>query len=901
MKKQLSKTKTFVIALILMLTFSALVATLPFVSASDPPRQVDTWTYIAVRNNPIGVNQDLLIIFWLNAVPPTASGAYGDRWTFYVDVTKPDGSKQSLGPITSDPIGGGWTIYTPSEVGAYTVEARFVEHKVTGLPLNPVGAQNLAAVNDTYKASVSNPLSVTVQADPIEAWAETPLPEEYWTRPINDANRDWYVLAGNWLAGAAQNVGPTNTFGYGPAPETAHVMWSHQMWTGGIMDERFGNTGYQTYHYEGLNFYPPIIIDGKLFYNVESIPRMGWYCVDLYTGETLYFHNTTGDVQGLYRGHYLSGRILDGLLSFGQIYNYESPNQHGGFPYLWSAGNLEPGPNNLPTPDWLMFDAFTGNWICTIAGAGTIPGTMVYGKDGSILKYRIAGGRLTCWNTSRAIWYKDPFPSNTYWSWRPALNVTYDAINGYSLNVSIPNVQGNLRVVREGEFVIGGTGGSNDGTTIVQGNLWALSLEPGKEGTLLWNRTFTPPVGGALGTIDPEDDVFLFEDRLELVRWAYDLNTGQPLWGPSEPEVDLNYYSMTDNIYDGKLLAFGYGGVLLAYDIRTGEILWTYTAQNYGFESPYGNYPLGIGAIADGKIYLGSGEHSPTQPLWRGSTLICVNASNGAELWKIQQLGVSMPMGNGGSNFAVADGNLLALSAYDNKIYCFGKGPSATAVTASPKVSALGSGIMIEGTVIDKSAGTTQQEQAGRFPNGVPAMSDESMNDWMEYVYMQQGCPADAKGVTVKLTAIDPNGNFQDIGEALTDINGNFGKIWQPPVPGEYHITATFEGSGSYWSSRATTYFGVSEAPSAAQPIEPDPTTPQPTTPTPTEPTSTQSELTIPEPTEPEPTTPEPTTSEPTEPTTETPLITTEIAIIAAIAVACAIGIVSFWALRKRE
>ena len=81
-------------------------------------------------------------------------------------------------------------------------------------------------------------------------------------------------------------------------------------------------------------------------------------------------------------------------------------------------------------------------------------------------------------------------------------------------------MQGRLSVVREGEFVIGGTGGSNDGTTIVPGNLWALSLEPGKEGTMLWNRTFTPPVGGALGTIDPEDGVFLFEDRLELIRWA---------------------------------------------------------------------------------------------------------------------------------------------------------------------------------------------------------------------------------------------------------------------------------------------------------------------------------------------------------------------------------------------
>ena len=135
---------------------------------------------------------------------------------------------------------------------------------------------------------------------------------------------------------------------------------------------------------------------------------------------------------------------------------------------------------------------------------------------------------------------------------------------------------------------------------------------------------------------------------------------------------------------------------------------------------------------------------------------------------------------------------------------------------------------------------------------------------------MQRPMPGDAQGVTVKLTAIDPNGNYQDIGEVTTDLNGNFGKMWQPPVPGEYHITATFEGSESYWSSDATTYIGVTEAPSPVGPIEPEPTTPEPTEPEPTE-------------------------------ATEAPFIITEIAILAAVAVACVIGVVSYWALRKRK
>jgi len=166
----------------------------------------------------------------------------------------------------------------------------------------------------------------------------------------------------------------------------------------------------------------------------------------------------------------------------------------------------------------------------------------------------------------------------------------------------------------------------------------------------------------------------------------------------------------------------------------------------------------------------------------------------------------------------------------------------------------------------------------------------------MEYMFQQRPMPTDAKGVAVKLTAIDPNGNYQDIGTTTTDSHGNFGKSWVPPVPGEYYIIAEFEGSKSYGSSSATTYFVVDQAPTAATPMEPEPTTPEPTTPTPAEPTPTE-----PTPTTPEPTTPESTTPEPTEPSAEAPFITTEVAIIAAVAVACIIGIAAFWALRKRK
>jgi hypothetical protein len=167
---------------------------------------------------------------------------------------------------------------------------------------------------------------------------------------------------------------------------------------------------------------------------------------------------------------------------------------------------------------------------------------------------------------------------------------------------------------------------------------------------------------------------------------------------------------------------------------------------------------------------------------------------------------------------------LAYLNVYDNQIYCVGKGPSATTVSASPKVSVNGDSVLIEGTVIDTAAGTTQDEQAARFPNGVAAIADESMGEWMEYVYMQKPCPTTATGVEVTLDVLDPNGNFVNVGTATSDISGMYKKAFVPEVPGEYTVIATFAGSASYYSSYAETAIYVEEAPApTAAPEYPQP------------------------------------------------------------------------------
>ena len=900
-------------ALILLLTISAMMTTMTTANAHTPAWNIPSWSFIDVNRYTIGVNQQMFIFFWLQDQPPTATGQYGDRWIFYVDVMKPGGSNQTLGPFTSDSDGTAYTLYTPSELGTYAAVARFPGQKITGAPFGPPSAnQNLATINDTYSPSTSDPVYWVVQQNPIQQWTESPLPDHYWTVPVNQASRDWYQLIGNWLSGAAQNVGPTVKFGYGKGPETAHIMWTTPDWVGGIMDARYGNTGYETSNYEGNILSPPIILNGYIYYNTGSLPKEGWYCVSLYTGKTAYYHNNTGAATG--QSDSSSGSISTGSLAFGQILDVELPTNHGGMPYLWSTS----GPSNT----WMMFDAFTGNYMCSIANVSS-SGTAVYGHEGSILRYSIVNAGtasapnyyLRCWNTTQAIWWRGTqqmyqagdysgFNANDYWMWRPGLNITYDGNHAFSLNVSIPAVQGNILTVREGQYVIGGTPGQHDSNGTILGNIWTLNLDPSKVaiGSLLSNITFTPPLRAAipgagvntyramqLEWVDPEDGVFVFRQQLTRQLYGFDLQTGQQIW-TTNPESQMSFFGLSTadsyNVYQGKMFSYGYGGQVYAYNIKTGKLLWVYNATNVGFESPYANYPVGVACVADGKLYLTSSKHTPDQPLWRGDYLRCINASNGVELWKCLAWPDGIP-GVPAAGVFVSDGYLVCLNNYDEQLYCFGKGPSAMSVGIRNDVISQGSSILITGTVSDQSQGAKDMVANGEF-NMIPAVSDQDQQAYMEYIYEQQIKPTNTTGVPIHVTAIDPNNNWQDLGTAISDDSGFYSLMWTPPVQGKYVVTASFDGSKSYYGSSAKTAFAVESSPKPAVTIvvsTPAPPTPQPTaTPAPTvTPATTVA------------TTPSPVVVPPTSAAPTTTYIAIGAVVIIAIAVAAAL------ALRRRK
>ena len=90
-------TKTLsTIALILILTVSAFIASISIANAHTPSWNIPTYAYVTCSPTTVGVGQYTLIVMWLDKFPPTAGGPGGDRWRgFQLDITKPDGTKQT--------------------------------------------------------------------------------------------------------------------------------------------------------------------------------------------------------------------------------------------------------------------------------------------------------------------------------------------------------------------------------------------------------------------------------------------------------------------------------------------------------------------------------------------------------------------------------------------------------------------------------------------------------------------------------------------------------------------------------------------------------------------------------------------------------------------------------------
>jgi outer membrane protein assembly factor BamB len=766
-----------------------------------------SYPFIGAMPNPIGVGQETLLHVGISA--QTAWPQPG--WEgITVTITKPDGSIQTLGPFTTDTTGGTGTTFTPSTAGTYYLQTNFPEQKckytAAGIP-----------ANTTMLASQSEKLPLVVTEEARTFYPDVPLPEEYWTRPVNTQFRAWGAISGNWLTTPNNRYAP-----YNDGPESPHVLWAQPLAEGGVVGGDLGANGYETGDaYEG-KYIGNVIINGVVYMNRQIAQN----AMTAFNSTTI---EQTVVAMDLQTGEIIWEKVLgdNERVAFGQTMYWQTMNMYGGFAYIWTTvGNT-----------WNAYDPLTGRWEWSIKDVPT--GTRNYGPNGEILIYTVdtANGWMTQWNSTSVVYktYYDYYMLNPstqavagYYSerWRPQ-GIVFNASKGYDWNVTIPKgLTGNANGYFPENLITGGYINATGKITDQPISMWAISLKPNQIGTLLYSKTWQPPTGGltlSFGARSVDDKTLLVRAKEIRAFFGFNIETGEYKWGPTESRGYMDMFmggpsGENGMMANGILYAGTVAGALQAIDVETGKTLWTYNNTQAYTELMWGGdkWPIEFGFISDGKVYLAHTEHSGNSPLPRGAPFVCLNATTGEVIFRVEGL---MRFTTWGGDPMIADSTIIAFNTYDNRIYAVGKGPSATTLSA-PSISVpANSQIVLSGTVTDIAAGTQEFARTTRFPNGVPAVSDESMGEWMKYVYAQFPRPSDVTGVQVTLSVVDSNGNYREIGTTTTSSDGFYSFNWTPDIEGKYQIYASFAGSKSFYPSHAEAAFTVEPAITSPTPL----------------------------------------------------------------------------------
>ena len=807
--------------LILLLAMTLMMAFAPKTSAQIGTIQPEkTNGYITVAPTLVGVGQQLTVNLFVVPLPtyPNGQPAYIGFNGIMVTITLPDGTKDTFAPTdatggypagTSQALGAIYFFYTPTVVGNYSISFT-------------MPAQNLTDIyyagdygnSTSYTGCSSNTFDFTVQSGIVLAgllngypWAPLPNANVYWSFPINGNNREWSAIAGDWT-GVISTMPAVNSITdmrwqpYGPGPSTPHVIWTQYSREGGIVGGSIGDLSYV-----GTTSSPAysavVIMDGYAYYNLPNTVPTGGYIgqfeeINLQTGQIVYVAN---------------GTITNGIHLFGNEFAQSNaaeaaqggtvllPASYGHFsqPVLW--GTVTEG----STIYWMYYDAITGVLIKQFnncSAARLIDGSVLaFGQQGSYafsqgVASAVTGnpalaGDIFCWNMTSVV--------GTNW----ASGIVWKEPAPKPLTYVLPTI-----------FAV-----SSDLSTIVYYNYqqyWAFNAVTGASKwnlTLPWqaNANEEVPLGGGI------DDFIIFNPT-DTDFACYSILTGQLLFttpsAASAPwTTGYSIYYTESNDLTNMYIAFP-DGTIRAYSLTDGHQLWVnQDPPSTEYTSNVVPYTHG-GSILMGGLFYEYGGYEPSyelDPIPRFAFTICVNVTTGATVWVL----------NGGVNpLAAADGIMIEGNQLNGLMYGIGKGPSATTVTAQQQV---GGNVLIQGSVFDKSPiGSYSATITAMYPNGLPAISDDNMSVWMDYLYMQNAtllnAPPNCNGVPVSLTAVDSNGNSVNIGTVTSDGSGSFASQWTPTTPGLYQVYATFGGSNSYYSSYAETHATVASAASTTTP-----------------------------------------------------------------------------------
>jgi len=577
---------------------------------------------------------------------------------------------------------------------------------------------------------------------------------------------------------------------YGTGPNTAHIVWFNRLKAGGLIGGDYGSVSYvgdSTRYAAILSF--PVVMEGMVFTTLlndapvnsrsgvsntpENINALSKFqAIDLTTGKVLYTAN---------------GTICAGIHLPGTTYQQYNPSQgdapvllessYGSYqqPYLFGRINVD------GVEYWNYYDPLTGNLVREIRNAEIarlIDGTpLAFGASSrsGVFRWNMTSVTDNDWPTG--ITWSVPRPTSILGTSPSYFGVTSDA---------------SVVVLR------------------AYGEFWGYSAETGAQ---LWHTILDYPVTGNQEFQLMNVDDFVIFDSVASTFKAYSMKTGAFLWESDsfkEPWATTwtIYYTETNDL-DNMYIAFP-DGTARAYSLADGHEVWRSTPfPSTEFANNAVPFIHGGCVLVDGKLYEWAGYSIGymIDPIPRFAMLVCIDATNGDILYTL----------NGGiAPHAAVNGYLLGSGVFDGNMYCLGKGPTSTSVTIQNDVIANGETVLIKGSVLDMSPATQEYGSQVRFPNGVPAVADADMSEWMDYLYMQNATllnsPPAPNGVSVMLTAVGSNGDVIDIGTVTSNSGGMFKKTWTPSSEGEYTVYATFEGSESYFSSYAETGLSVGPA-----------------------------------------------------------------------------------------
>ena len=777
---------------------------MPMPSGVTPDFSVATNAFLSFRPNPVGMGQSILVNMWVE--PPIHVSRYLKG--YQVTITKPDGTQdvKTMDSYRGDSTA--WFEYTVDQVGTWKIKLDFPgAYFPAGNYTAPVGGATVSGLivnfpqSCYYKPSSTAEQELVVQSDMIASWPPSALPTDYWTRPVAFANREWAPILGNypWYGPGGGTNWPADTNNY----------WSSQY--NFIPYVQAPNTAHIAW--KRLNALSGIV--------GGDIPRFemstaGGAPTIIYAGRC--YQTLTKVHQTLINGTY-----YDQPVRVWQCYDLRTGEVY------WEQTGI------TQAPTVIEYDT----------GVGEVPGAAgrAFGEIGYVSLLYIGNGRLIKYNPFTGAVALNvsiaPLTTGTYYMNTYALSVQdLGAPAGASryrlINWSTAGVPAAMGATARNYAIISNTTYERSSLpTLIDYNVGLGATYTGitptamgasygtivtgydlKTGRMLWNNTYADEsmYSGSCAVADHGKVAVLMKNGYWL---AWDLRTGNLVWKSelmAYPWGKASFGAYAVQSAYGLFFRQSYDGVY-AFNWDTGKIAWRYKAPANPFETPYRDqndttgYSFdGAAFIADGKMYVLNNEHTPTPPITRGWGVHCINATTGEGIWNIS--GIWVWSGPG----PIADG-YLTISSSDGYMYVFGKGQSAMTVTAPDVVVSKGEGVVIKGTVLDMSPAQP----------GTPCVSKDSMKTWMEHLHIQQ--PIDGiwhnetvTGVPVVLTAIGSDGAFVDIGTVTSDgYYGTFSKSWTPPKEGDYKIIASFAGDDSYGSSGASTAVSVGPAPASIQ------------------------------------------------------------------------------------